>query len=216
MQMGYTPPPAKSGGKGCLIAVIVLVVVLVLGGIGFFVLIRKASDSLDSAVGLNACPFASNGDVSGALGNGWTGTQFGSLTGSLNTLFDNRVLTNLPNSASCNLSGPSTGTGSGSGQATKYDGGDAQAKFAAELTKAKGNPDTSGVVTVTGADYFLKDVSLGDQAFCTKPDTANPSGGVLARKGNTLVYVSLFDVGIGDTADATCDQAQKLATKILG
>src|SRR5262249_13383457 len=99
-------------------------------------------------------------------------------------------------------------------------GSDAASMYQAELTKAKGTPDDSGAVTVTGDDYYLKDVSLGDEAFCTKEGLSTVSSGVLARKGNTLVYVSIIDsstAGNQQNADETnCTNAQKLATKVLG
>jgi hypothetical protein len=215
---GAPPPTTSSSGKGCLVTFLIVLGVVIIGGAALtFYFVHRVSDTVAASVGANECPFASSSDVSSALGGSWNATQFGSLTGGLNTFFDNRVISSAP---SCNL----TNNGSGStqtGEVLKYDGGDAADKFQAELTKAKGSPDNSGPVTVTSSNYYLKDGNVGDQSFCTKADTSNPSAGVLARKGNSLVYVSFFSTpditGSGSDSDqSNCDLAQKLAQKVLG
>jgi hypothetical protein len=215
-QMGYTPPPAQksSGGKGCLIA---FAIVFIIGIIAAVVIVFAVRNTVHDAVGVNDCPFLSNGDASAALGGNETVNQFGGLTSFANIAFDDRV---LPNAPSCVVTNTGGATSGGSARAVKYDGGDAASQYQAELTKAKGSPSSSGAVTITSDGYYLKDVTMGDEAFCTKADLTNPSGGVLVHKGNTLVYVSVLESanasGTANSDDANCDNAQKVASKILG
>ena len=100
----------------------------------------------------------------------------------------------------------------------KYDGADAATRVPERADQGQGLARQQRSVTVTGDNYFLKDVPLDDEAFCTK-ELLTASSGVLARKGNTLVYVSLIDSNTAaqqNADDVNCDNAQKLASKVLG
>ena len=95
--------------------------------------------------------------------------------------------------------------------------------------------DQGGGISVSTQPYYNKDVSAGDEAFCTRGDFAG-SAGVLVRRGNVLVYVSTTAAGQGagqvpdiqfptdstsptagisfGTDDANCDLAVALAARV--
>ena len=95
--------------------------------------------------------------------------------------------------------------------------------------RSAGVEDKGNGLTVSNEGYFDKDVSgLGDEAFCTG-STLSGAAGVLVRKGDRLLYVSIlpgpdFDpsqLGINSdngviTNDTLCQAAQKAASSILG
>ncbi|MFM7536142.1 MAG: hypothetical protein ACKO91_10185 [Acidimicrobiales bacterium] len=112
----------------------------------------------------------------------------------------------------------------------RYTGTDAARKFRAD--RARANPQTEdrgGGLSVTREGWFGYAVDgIGDEAFCTTADLAGAVG-VLARRGDTVVYVSITDVAVvasagGDlqaTADgkvisrSSCDRAAAVARVLL-
>ena len=98
----------------------------------------------------------------------------------------------------------------------RYQGSDASSRFASEKDVADGTSEDRGNGLSVETESYISDepVTVGDEGFCTTP-TITGSSGVLVRKGNTLVYVSL-GTGSASSGSDTCAQAQQLAGKILG
>ena len=216
---GATPPwnpaPAKSSGNGCLKACLIVGAILVVlffiavAGIVFLGNQIIKSVPIDEQGNLQACPFVSNDQLSGVLGSG---TEAVPLTGffdaTIGIILDKRV---MPDDEDCWITADgSTGTG----RIARYQGSDAGAKFLAEKQAAQPtSQDQGNGVTLENPGYFAGDVSgVGDEAFCTDFSSALMEG-VLVRQGDTLVYVSLQ--GGTDSAESTCQQAQRVAQAIL-
>jgi hypothetical protein len=226
------PPPKGKSNKGCLVALIVVLVLFVGGGIATVVAISVVGHkAFNDAVGsVGPCPYVSDADATAALNTDAEATLFDGGLGKFLDITDDRV---LADQRSCILQQKaSTDSGSGMpglGRAVKYSGSDAESRYQQELTKAKGiTEDRGNGLSVSTDSYFNKDVSgLGDEAFCTK--SSGLTAGVLVRQGSTLVYVSLAQAGttpgidLSDpnnpklgTDDSACEAAQVLARKILG
>jgi hypothetical protein len=107
--------------------------------------------------------------------------------------------------------------------------GNGAAVFAQEKANAQPtSQDQGGGVTLENAGYFGGDVSgLGDEAFCTGISNAIMAG-VVARRGDTVLYVSVGPPEEGDTsvpemgsqggvitAPGLCSLAQDIARKVL-
>lgn len=208
-QPGYVygaPPPAKTGGNGCLkaclivgaiLVVLAIVVVIALGALGasFF-----GGLGIDSSGNLKDCPIVSSAQLKSALG---PDTEAHPLSGLANAAvgltLDKRVLKDADN---CYIvsgaSGDSTQVSGGYGRIAKYSGGDAASVFDRERSSAQ------------AGKYFAQDVSgAGDQAFCTGWSDTYPATGALVRRGNDLVYVSLL---VGSSyGDIFLDQASSAA-----
>jgi hypothetical protein len=238
--VGGPPAPKPKGNKGCLVALVVVFVLLIGGGVAVAVAINWAGNKVEKAandfVGEGTggpCPYVSDVDATTALGTPSTATYYNGFFKVMN-ITDSRV---LPDQPSCIMQQTATTNDSGVpglGRAVKYTGSDAAAKYQQELTKAKGVVVTStsqeGMSSsVTTESYFNKDVpDLGDGAFCIK--SSGTLAGVVAHKGDTLVYVGLVQaseappgVDLGDpsnpklnTDDTACDASVVLARKILG
>jgi hypothetical protein len=205
----------KSGGNGCLkgclivgaigiVLVILLVVAVTILGLKF------ASDmGIDPGTGtLTECSFVSSADVSNALGGDATVMPLkGIADATIGQVLDKRV---IPDAEDCWITGDNAATGRVARQA----GGDASGAF------------RSAKAAATAGAYFAGDVSgLGDEAFCTGMSEA-ASFGVLVRRGDTLVYVSLIDPALiasgyqtndagVTTSPETCALDQKVARKVL-
>jgi hypothetical protein len=232
---GQAPPVApSSSGRGCLMAVLIGLAVIFVLAVGAFVvfgfIVNRVAHKVIGTQG--PCPFLSNADAAASFGAGTTVQRLEGLSKVL-VIIDARV---MPNDPSCAISrddpnaapGASSSSG-GIGRVARYQGSAASAKYQAELTKAKGvSEDRGNGITVTSENYYNKDVSgLGDQAFCTT--SSGVGAGVLTRKGDTLVYVSVVaDVntvpGIDTsdpnhpklgTDDVHCELAQRLARQVL-
>jgi hypothetical protein len=235
---GQYPPgaPRRSGGRGCLVAVVVVVVLVMgLGLVGRWAMGRASAwfgSKTQDLVGGTGCPFATDAEVSALVGGGPVRlVRAGSLTSIVSSLVDSRV---IPKAPSC--------WGISDGSAASVDRGRllriasvsdpaAPKVFRDEVTKAKGATVNKGDgVSVTGESYYNKAVTgLGDEAFCTSASTVGPgSAGVLVRKGERLVYVSLTPdfsqgaPGIGTPGrttlasdDPSCALAQKIASAVL-
>jgi hypothetical protein len=226
-------PPRRSRGRGCLTTLVIVVVLLaglVLAGrwaLGRFT--GWVGSKTDSLVGGAGCPFATDAEVGALVGGGPVKlVKAGSLTSIVSGLVDSRV---IPNAPSC--WGMSDGSAS-SAEKTRLmriasqTGPDAAKLFRDEVAKAKGVTVNKGNgLGVTGESYYNKAVKgIGDEAFCTSASASGPgSAGVVVRKGDRLVYVSLtpdFSKGApgigtpGRTMLSTDDESCALAQKIVG
>jgi hypothetical protein len=223
------PPPAaygapvatKSGMPGWVKALLILggILVLLVGGctvaVGLFA--NKVSNDISKG-----CSFLSSADATKAFGAEVNTLQIGGITKLANAALDTRVLHDAP---SCMVT-PTGKDKVGLSRIAKLDSGDAKATFAKELTNAKGvETDKGNGLTVTSDSYLSEEkVALGDEAFCTTA-VLTGSSGVLVRKGNTLVYVSVgateaqsgnvSDTGLGGIESDNCAAAQKVAKAVL-
>ncbi|MFB9744472.1 hypothetical protein ACFFOU_25435 [Pseudonocardia sulfidoxydans] len=214
-------------------AVVVVVLVVLIGAGGFFA--YRAVTSVAAGVTGGAggdCPAVSKDDVDAVLGGNFDVVSMGGVGSFAAPILDSRV---LPDAETC------WAVQSGQGDTdlgklariARYSGGDAAARFQAELTKAKGTSEDRGNgITVSSSAYFAKSVAAGDEAFCTTGDGTS-SAGALVRRGDLLVYVSTtaggeggipqiqFDPDAGPgaavgfaTDAANCDLAVALADKV--
>ncbi len=190
---GGAPPPAKQGNgclKACLIVAVILIVIAIVGVIGLVILGNRLASSVN--IGANGelaeCPFVSNAALEAPLGRN---TQATELTGlwdaTIGQILDKRVL----GSAQACWILEAGNTTAGTGRIARYQGSDAADKFAGDRQAAdKGS-------------YLAADASgIGDQAFCTGISDTGMSG-VLVRKGDTLIYVSLFATTYAASDDTT-------------
>ncbi len=228
---GWNPQPAaSSGSSGCLKIILILVAV---GAILFTLLIVGLiflGGQIASSVGVNPdgsvgkpCTIVDNGSLSTALGSKAEAIQLeGLYDATIGIILDKRV---LPNAEDCWITADQS---TAVGRIARYVGGDAASVFQAERKRAAPTfQDQSGGVSIDNSGYFGGDVSgLGDEAFCTGVSTTIQAG-VLVRKGDTLVYVSLGGAGNGSppafdttadgvvTAPSICATAQAVARAIL-
>jgi hypothetical protein len=230
----YGPPPApapqKKGGKGCLIALFVLLALGVGSVLAIGYGINWVGDKAEQAIGTTTpCPYITSAEATEAVGTDAEATLF---TGGLGRILNITDLRVLPDKESCIIQQTSSSSDQqampGLGRAVKYEGADARALYEQELVKAKGTKEDRGNgITVESEKYFNKSVSgLGDEAFCTK--SSGILAGVLVVDGDTLVYVAVTraDVAPGvdlddpsnaklSTDDPACESSQALARKIL-
>ena len=224
---GVPGAPASSGlssGQKVLIAVIA-VLVLGIGGCSVVVgsLFKKGAKSL---VGGNDCSFLPAGQAADVIPGKPSMIELKGLASLAGVALDNRV---LPKAPSCMFS-PSNGQRGPTGRVARLQTGDAAKVFATEVTKANGlKEDRGNGLSVETDKYFSKAVDAGDEAFCTSSGLP-PSSGVLVRRGNTLVYVSMVpdeetmkQVGVAGSDqngvlsddDGNCALAQKIAAIVL-
>jgi len=239
-------PVKKSGGKGCLWAFLIvafLTIVVVVGGI--FFIGKKVGDE----VGGFSCSYLSEADAKEVFGAPVTIFQTGNLTAGADFTLDDRILPgekacNITRNGTATapqiisarvvkLDKPDA--------AAFYQAELAKAKAGGgtvtiptitipdisipDITMPDGSPivvptvPTVPTVTIPGGGYFLKDVTLGDEAFCTRANFFDGSG-VLVRKGNTIVHAAVTagtSTGADrDFSESNCEYAMKLATKALG
>jgi len=213
---GWAPPqPARGNGclRACLIVAIIGFIVLVIGMIGIIFLGGQlvTSMGINSDGTLRQCPFVSDSRLAASLG---TDVHASELTGffdaTVGRALDKRV---LGDATDCWVA-EGTNTTAGFGRIALYNGSDAASRFQEEHAQA--------------ADaYLAQDLTgVGDEAFCTGVSDTGMSG-VLVRRGDTLVYVSLLDTAFasGDgfqTSDTgvlfspqTCRLAQQVAAAVL-
>jgi hypothetical protein len=222
--------PRRSGGRGCLVTVLVVIVLVVgLGMVGRWAMGRASSwfgAKTENLVGGTGCPFATDAEVSALVGGGPVKlVKAGSLTSIVSNLVDSRVIPEAPSCWGLSDDSPesvSKGRLMRIASETRFDAAKA---FGDEVAKAKGDGPTA-----VGNSYYNRAVKgLGDEAFCTSASTSGPgSAGVLVRRGDRLVYVSLTPdlslgaPGIGTPGRTTlssdgpsCELAQKVARVVL-
>jgi hypothetical protein len=213
----WNPQPAQSGSNGCLKACLIigalLAVLFVVAIIAITIIGSKLVESvpLDPQGNIAPCSFISNEELSTVLGRGSEAIPLEGLFDSLlGLVLDKRV---IPDAEDCFISADDGTTGTG--RLARYVGSDAAARFAQEKQDAQPvSEDRGNGLVVTNDGYFGGDVSgLGDEAFCTGYSDAFMSG-VLVRRGDTLVYVSLLS-GDGGGSGSSCEQAQEVARLIL-
>jgi hypothetical protein len=213
--------------SGCAIVALVIVGLLVVGGVGVAVLagvvFHKVAKTAEKNLVPHDCPVLSNAKARKLFGPNAEASTI-PLSGLVAPVFDNRV---LADSGSCWVT-------NGDDQPTiilyHREGGDAHARYEKEHDAAQPvSEDRGNGITVSNEGYFGKDVAdLGDEAFCTGSSLSGATG-VLVRKGDHLLYVSIlpgpdFDpsqLGINPdngviTNDTVCAAAQKAAREILG
>ena len=210
-RQGPPPPPHREPlrpkkGPGKVVAIVIAVlVVLGLGGFAAWKLVGPgagdpAAAAADGGPGAAAaagapssCSLVSGDDLDAVLGDsGWTALDTGAAVG---RVYDSRLLAGVPKSCWVTDS-----LNEKLSRVARYDGGDAAARFAEEKRKAQ-------------SDAFLgKDVSAGDEAFCTTPNESSSAAGALVRRGGTLIYVGT--TAAGADADAGCALAVQLVEKV--
>ena len=209
---------------GCAKAAIiggVLMAVVVIGVLAFvFFRVRGFVNSVDDDLNAaDSCEFITDDQASDALGVRVTVESGDSALGTiLGIIRDNRLLADQP---FCYVSSEDSNT---QAWVSLYEGGDAEAVFSNAEDIADGqvvssSSDASGSISVETDPFRGEDVAgLGDQAFCTDPGGA-VSGGVLARAGSRVVYVSVFPMAENQGADvlngSLCERAIPLARAIL-
>jgi hypothetical protein len=220
--VAYGAPGAKkSGMPGWAKVVLILggILVVLVGGctVAVGVFANKVSNDLTKG-----CSFLSTADAKKAFGTDVQTLQLGGFTKLANAALDTRVLRDAP---SCIVT-PGKNSKIGLSRVAKLDSSDAKATFAKELTNAKGVSSDQGNGLTVSSDTYLSEeaVSLGDEAFCTT-SILTGSSGVLVRKGNSLVYVSVAattaqaenvsNTGLGDIQTTNCNVAQKVAKAVL-
>ncbi|MGE3286417.1 MAG: hypothetical protein AB7J32_09985, partial [Pseudonocardia sp.] len=233
-QYGAPAPPPRRGGAGKVVAVVLglLGVLVLLGGLGIYWAVSRVSETVAGGSGAG-CSVVSAADVDSTLGGTYDLVQLGGTLGDFaGVALDNRVLPQ----AEVSCWAVESGDGGRLARVARHEGADAARVFTDERTKAMGTTtDQGGGLSVSTQAYFNKDVSAGDQAFCTSGDFAG-SAGVLVRRGNVLVYVSTTAAGAGagqvpdiqfptdstapsagisfGTDDANCDLAVALAARV--
>lgn len=228
----WNPAPASSSGSsGCLKLALILVAVgaiaLTVFVVGVLLLGKGLVDSMggvnnDGSVG-KPCTIVDNATLSGVLGSKAEAIQLDGLwDATIGMIADKRV---LPNAYDCWITADES---TPLGRIAEYQGGDAAAVYQQELKNAQPtSQDQGGGVSLENSGYFAGSVSgLGDEAFCTGVSTAIQAG-VLVRKGDTLLYVSLSGPGDGTVpsmeptdsgviaAPGICAEAQAVARAIL-
>ncbi len=225
-----TPPQAKkSGGKGCIYALVAVAVVMVLGigavvlGIAF--LGHKAATTIEDAATQKQCSFLSDAQASNVLGEDVQAVQLSGFYAFLRVTVDTRVLSNAPD---CVVT---TSSDAAVARVARYQGSDAGSVFQQEKNLADGTSQDQGNGLSIETESYISNqtVDVGDEGFCTTSSLL-ASAGALVRKGDTLVYVSIQpDLSTGGTTpgvdlengglstdSANCTKAQELASKILG
>ncbi|MCX7619865.1 MAG: hypothetical protein N2037_03345 [Acidimicrobiales bacterium] len=219
-----------------MIAAIVLLVLLLGGGaaamIGLGWLGSKVNEAAESGdlFGKDSCDFIDTGGIESVLGGKYSLIQLGGVTKIAVPALDARV---LADGTTCWAS-PESSTNNEQNltvRLARLETTDAAARYQQELARAKGiEEDRGGGVTVGSESYLNKEVNAGDEAFCTTGDLAGSSG-VLVRRGDTLIYVSMFgdldangasgvSLEPGDSKikfaadDRHCELAQKIAAKV--
>ncbi len=194
--------------------------------IAFVFFVNRVADSVginsDGTIG-TPCSIISDADLSSALGSNASAIELsGFFDATIGLVLDKRV---LPDADDCWITSDGT---TAVGRIARYQGSDAASVFQRERQNASPtSQDQGNGVSVENSGYFAGDVSgLGDEAFCTGLSPAIQAG-VLVRRGDTLIYVSLSGPADGSvpdmgttadgviTAPSICDTAQAVARKSL-
>lgn len=198
----YQPPPppvAPRGSgvpKGLLIAGAVLLSVLVLGFAAASWALGRLGDKVSDSVG-GDCELVSTQVVDSTLEGEFDVFQLGGLTKIATPALDSRVLADATTCwATQNDADPGRLV-----RIARLQTGDAAQRFQQERTLARGvKEDRGGGLTVESQPYFNRDVSFGDEAFCTTTDIASSSG-MLVRRGDVLIYVSMTSGNLSPQID---------------
>ena len=229
----WAVPPPRSGGGGKVVAIVVVVLVLLVGVplVGGYFLLGWAGHKAADAVGVGPCSLVSDAVASRGVGRPVALKKGSGLGGLMSDIIDSRVLPNAPSCWGTTRANGSTSAGTLVRIAVQD--GDAKARFATEVKRAKGEVLSSSTgpdgttTSVSSAPYYGKPVEgLGDEAFCTELGLTGTVG-VLTRRGDRLVYAAVgTDFGTTSTPDpsagvtppdedATCRRAQQLARAVL-
>ncbi len=195
-------------GVGILLAVLFF-------GVRSFV--ENIDDDLSTS---DSCDFVTDAEASDALGVSVSVESGDSALGSiLGIIRDTRLLADEP---FCFISSDDSST---QAWVSLYVGGDAEKVFAGAEEVADGqvvssSSDASGSIIVESDPFRGEDVAgLGDEAFCTDAGFTI-FGGVLARSGNQVVYVSVLPLEENQGSDvldgSLCERAVPLARAVLG
>jgi len=218
----------KQGMSGCLKAGLIIGgILLVLGIVAVAFVFNRVGTFLEDvggAEGLSGgeevCSFVSDGDASEVLGTSVTAQSGDSLVGAiLGFIRDTRL---LPDAPSCFISNEESdiqvwiSVHDGSGAAQVF----AQSREIASGQVVSQTSTENESLVVETSPFIGSDVSdLGDEAFCVQAG-ALPYGGVLARRGDRVVFVSILAGAGGDGSDVLgdtmCERAQPLARHLLG
>jgi hypothetical protein len=210
--------------SGCAKAAIIGGVVVVLGVIAvlaavFFGLRGFFSDIDEQLTTSDSCEFITDAEASEALGVPVSVETGDSALGTiLGIIRDTRLLAEEP---FCFISSEDSTT---QAWVSLYQGNDAEAVFANAADVADGqvvssSSDASGSISVESDPFRGEDVAgLGDEAFCTDAGFTI-FGGVLARSGNRVVYVSVMPLADNQGSDildgSLCERAIPLARVVL-
>jgi len=221
---------------GCLKVGIILGVILIVGLIVFVFLIGQLFSGVLRSAGVNPdelannpngigadCPFLSDQAARDLVGGNADASDFSGLLGAtLGLVVDMRA---LPDAPDCLIT---DGEKTYLVRIAKSEG-NGPAVYADEKANAQPtSQDQGGGVTLENSGYFGGDVSgVGDEAFCTGLSNAI-MGGVVVRKGDTVVAVSvgppsegqqtvpdMENVGGVTTAPGLCKLAQDIARQVL-
>lgn len=210
--------------SGCAKAAIIGGIVVVLGVIAVLAVVffglRGFVNNIDNELSASdSCEFITDAAASDALGVNVTVESGDSALGSiLGLIRDNRL---LPDEPSCFISSDDSAT---QAWVSVYEGGAATEVFANAEDIADGqvvssSSDASGSISVESDPFRGEDVAgLGDEAFCTDAGFSI-FGGVLARSGNRVVYVSVLPLADNQGSDvldgSLCERAVPLARAVL-
>lgn len=210
--------------SGCAKAAIIGGIVLVLGVVAVVAFavfgLRRFVDNIDTELTTSdSCEFITDTEASDALGVDVSVESGDSALGSiLGLIRDTRL---LPDEPSCFISSDDSAT---QAWVSLYEGGDADAVLATAEDIADGqvvssSSDASGSISVESVPFRGEDVAgLGDRAFCTDAGFSI-FGGVLARSGNRIVYVSVLPMADNQGSDvldgSLCERAIPLARAVL-
>jgi hypothetical protein len=216
-----------SGGQKALL-VVALVLVLGIGGCAVAVgaLVHRGTTKINQAAndlsGKSGCSFFTDKQAASVIDPPPVMVPLRGFASLAGVALDSRA---LPDAPSCMIS-PKEGTEGVTGRIARVQSSDAKKVFADELTKAKGvTVDKGNGLSVSSEPYFAKSVEVGDEAFCTSAGVP-PMGGVLARKGDVVVYVSLLptqkqldNIGVDSNglnfSDDLCTSATSIARAVL-
>jgi hypothetical protein len=207
---------AKAAIIGGIVVVVGVVVVLAVLFFGVRSFVENIDDELSTS---DSCDFVTDAEASDALGVSVSVESGDSALGSiLGIIRDTRLLADEP---SCFISSDDSST---QAWVSLYVGSDAEEVFANAEDVADGqvvssSSDASGSITVESDPFRGEDVAgLGDEAFCTDAGFTI-FGGVLARSGNQVVYVSVLPLEENQGSDvldgSLCERAVPLARAVL-
>jgi hypothetical protein len=199
--------------------IVILLVIVAVGAMSVFGLRRFVGNIGDDLATSNSCEFITDSAASDALGVDVTVESGDSALGAiLGMVRDTRLLADQP---SCFISSEDSST---QAWVSFYEGSDAQVVFANAEDIADGQvvsstSDASGSISVETDPFRGGDVpGLGDEAFCTEAGSTI-YGGVFARSGSRVVYVSVLLMSDAQGSDifngSLCERAIPIARMVL-